>query len=59
MHEFEYGNTSLSDQESSGFSASYTMGSISITAALNQTDNVAGESGADEEGYNVNFAFAF
>ena len=59
IHEFEYGNTSLSDQESSGFSASYTMGSISVGAAFNQTDNVAGESGADEEGYYISMSFAF
>ena len=59
VHEFEYGNTSLVDQESSGVSASYTMGSITVGAALNSTDNVAGESAADEEGYYVSLAFAF
>tara|TARA_Y100000590_G_scaffold465230_1_gene636938 strand:+ start:949 stop:1926 length:978 start_codon:yes stop_codon:yes gene_type:complete len=59
VHEFEYGNTSLTDQESSGISASYTMGSISVSGAMNQTDNVAGESGADEEGYYVTMAFTF
>ena len=59
VHEFEYGNTALVDQESSGISASYTMGSISMTAAFNQTDNVAGETGADEEGYYISMAFAF
>jgi len=58
-HEFEYGNTSLQDQESTGFSASYTMGSISISGAMSQTDNVAGESGSDEEGYYVSMAFTF
>jgi len=59
VHEFEYGNTSLVDQESSGVSASYTMGSISLSAALNQTDNVAGESATDEEGYYITMAFTF
>ncbi len=59
VHEFEYGNTSLVDQESSGVSASYTMGSITLGAALNSTDNVAGESAADEEGYYISLAFAF
>ena len=59
VHEFEYGNTSLTDQESTGVSISYTMGSIGLSAALNQTDNVAGESGTDEEGYYVYMSFAF
>lgn len=59
VHEFEYGNTSLVDQESSGVSASYTMGSISVSAALNQTDNVGGESATDEEGYYATIAFTF
>ena len=59
VHEFEYGNTSLVDQESTGISASYTMGSISLSAALNTTDNVAGESASDEEGYYITMAFTF
>ena len=59
VHEFEYGNTSLVDQESSGVSISYTMGSISVSGALNQTDNVAGESATDEEGYYITMAFTF
>ena len=59
VHEFEYGNTSLVDQESTGISASYTMGSISLSAALNTTDNVGGESATDEEGYYITMAFTF
>jgi len=59
VHEFEYGNTSLVDQESQGVSASYTMGSISVSAAMNQTDNVGGETSTDEEGYYATIAFTF
>ena len=59
VHEYEYGNTSLVDQESSGFSVSYTMGSMTFGGAINSTDNVAGNSGHDEEGYEVSVSFAF
>jgi len=59
VHEYEYGNTSLVDQESSGFSVSYTMGSMTFGGAINSTDNVAGNSGNDEEGYEVSVSFAF
>ena len=47
------------EEVSTGVSASYTMGSITLGAALNSTDNVAGESAADEEGYYISLAFAF
>jgi len=30
-----------------------------VSAALNQTDNVAGESATDEEGYYATIAFTF
>jgi outer membrane protein OmpU len=54
--EFEGGNT---DQEDSGFSASYTMGSMSLTAAFNSSDNVGGTSGTDDEHKEIGLAFAF
>ena len=54
--EFEGGST---DQEDSGFSASYTMGSMSLTAAFNSSDNVGGTSGTDDEHKEVGLAFAF
>jgi outer membrane protein OmpU len=47
------------DQEDSGFSASYTMGSMSLTAAFNSSDNVGGTSGTDDEHKEVGLAFAF
>jgi outer membrane protein OmpU len=47
------------DQESSGFSASYTMGGTSIKAAFNKTDNIAGTASADEESMEIALVFAF
>jgi outer membrane protein OmpU len=54
--EFEGGST---DQEDSGFGASYTMGSMSVTAAFNSSDNVGGTSGTDDEHKEIGLAFAF
>jgi outer membrane protein OmpU len=54
--EFEGGST---DQEDSGFGVSYTMGSMSLTAAFNSSDNVSGTSGTDDEHKEVGLAFAF
>ena len=54
--EFEGGST---DQEDSGFSASYTMGSMSLTASFNSSDNVGGTSGTDDEHKEIGLAFAF
>jgi outer membrane protein OmpU len=54
--EFEGGST---DQEDSGFGVSYTMGSMSITAAFNSSDNVSGTSGTDDEHKEIGLAFAF
>jgi len=53
--------SSTTDQESKGFSASYTMGGVSISVAMNETDNIGGNTGAayDVEGYDLNVAFAF
>jgi len=53
--------SSTTDQESKGFSASYTMGGVSISLAMNETDNIGGNTGAayDVEGYDLNVAFAF
>ena len=54
--EFEGGST---DQEDSGFSVSYTMGSMSLTAAANSQDNASGSSGTDDEHKEIGLAFAF
>ena len=53
--------SSTTDQESKGVSASYTMGGVSISVAMNETDNIAGKTAStgDVEGYDLNVAFAF
>ena len=53
--------SSTTDQESKGISASYTMGGVSISIAMNETDNVGGNTASthDTEGYDLNVAFAF
>ena len=58
-HDLEYEDTSLADQESTGFSFSYTAGSMSFGGAINSTDNVAGSSTTDEDGMELNLSFAF
>ena len=55
--EFETAGTS--DEESSGISASYTMGGMTFAAVMNQTDSVAGSSGTDKEFKEISVAFAF
>jgi len=53
--------SSTTDQESKGISASYTMGGVSISVAMNETDNAGGstDTAHDTEGYDLNVAFAF
>ena len=58
QHTFDDGN-STSDQESSGFSASYTMGGTTISAAFNETDNIRGAAANDEDSYEIALSFAF
>ena len=48
-----------SDEESSGVSASYTVGGITIAAVFNSTDTVAGSAGTDKEFKEISVAFAF
>ena len=55
----DFETATLSDEESSGVSASYTMGGITIAAVFNATDTVAGISGTDKEFKEVSVAFAF
>ena len=58
-HEYDDGDTTLSDQESTGFSASYTMGGTTIKAAFNETDNIRGVASNDEDSYEIALSFAF
>jgi len=56
----EYESSSItSDEESSGISASYTMGGMTIGAVMNKTDSVGGSSGTDATFTELSVAFAF
>ena len=57
-HTMDLGS-STSDQESEGFSASYTMGGTSIKATFNETTSVAGVSGTNRDSYEIALVFAF
>ena len=50
---------SKDDEESSGLSASYTMGGMTIGAVMNKTDSFGGTSGTDKEFSEVSLSFAF
>ena len=60
-HELDLGSATDAgtDQESSGFSASYTMGGTTISAAFNETDNINGAAADDEESMEIALVFAF
>ena len=47
------------DQTSSGISASYTMGWMTLAGAMNEVDNMDGGATKDFEGYEFNLKFAF
>ena len=47
------------DQEASGFSASYTMGALSLKAYRNEVDNLAHASGATSEKTEISLSVAF
>ena len=53
------GSGATSDQESTGISASYTMGGMTIAGAMNDTDNMRGTAASDFEAYEFNLSFAF
>jgi outer membrane protein OmpU len=55
----DFETSTLSDEESTGVSASYTMGGMTFAAVMNQTDSVAGSSGTDKEFKEISVAFAF
>jgi outer membrane protein OmpU len=60
QHEYNDGTDSSTDnQESSGFSASYTMAGTSISASFNETDNADSTTTEDNEGFEINVSFAF
>ena len=59
--EFAAGATNNLDQESTGISASYTMGGMTLAGAMNDVENMNGSSTAanDVEGYEFTLSFAF
>jgi len=59
MADVEYENTSLTDQESSAMSVSYTNGSVTVSATHSEIENIAGDSSDDRSGYEINFKLAF
>ncbi len=58
QHVYE-GGVTTNDQESSGFSASYTAGGTTISAAFNSTDNIRNTATDDEDSYEIAISFAF
>ena len=59
ISEIEHENSTLSDQEATGISVSYTMGSLSIKANHNTVDNIGGTSTDDRSGYALTLGFTF
>jgi len=59
MSTVEFDAAGKTDQEDSGFAASYTMGSMSFSASSNKSDNASGTSGNDDTHKEISVAFAF
>lgn len=57
-HEVDMGAGKV-DEESTGFSASYTVGSTTVGFVANSTDNVAGTAGSDDSFREIAVSFAF
>ena len=57
--EFDSGATNNTDQESTGISASYTMGGMTLGGAMNEVESMDGVATGDYEGYEFNLSFAF
>ena len=58
-HELETETTGDGDQESTGISASYTMGGMTLAGASNESLNLGGTTTTDVEGYEFTLSFAF
>jgi outer membrane protein OmpU len=57
--EIEFEDSTKSDQEATGISVSYTMGSMTIKANHNSVDNIAGTATDDRSGYALSLGFTF
>ena len=59
-HELEFDSAAnLTDQESTGISASYTMGGMTLAGAMNEVNSMDGTATNDFEGYEFTLSFAF
>jgi len=59
MSTIEFETAGSVDQEDSGFAISYTMGSMTVAAFANASDNVGGTNGTDDTVKEISLAFAF
>ena len=59
MSTVEFEDASLVDQEDSGFSVSYTMGSMSLVGSWLESDNVSGASATNDAHTEIALSFAF
>ena len=57
--EFDSSANNNTDQESTGISASYTMGGMTLGGAMNEVESMDGVATGDYEGYEFNLSFAF
>jgi outer membrane protein OmpU len=57
--EFDASASDNTDQESTGISASYTMGGMTLGGAMNEVESMDGVATGDYEGYEFNLSFAF
>jgi outer membrane protein OmpU len=59
MSTVEFEDATKVDQEDSGFSISYTMGSMSLVGSWLESDNVSGTSATDDSHTEIALSFAF
>ena len=59
VHELETESSTDQDQESTGISASYTSGGMTLAGSMNDVDNIAGTATRDADGYEFTLSFAF
>ena len=52
-------NLQLQKTKRTGISASYTNGSVTVSASMHDVDNVKGTATVDNKAYEINFGFAF
>ena len=59
VFEADYTDSTLVDQESTAFTASYTMGSMTIGGLMGEDENIAGVAANDNDKYEVSLSIAF